>query len=75
MIAIVWCARLAQQQITLGFSETGIPMRTQRRAFDKEFKYQILVEIDAGTTVTSAPEGNIILRKPSTKSRCGGRVS
>jgi transposase len=28
-------------------------MPTQRRSFDKEFKYQILREIDAGTTVAS----------------------
>lgn len=28
-------------------------MPTQRRTFDKEFKYQILREIDAGTTVAS----------------------
>jgi transposase len=28
-------------------------MPTQRRTFDKEFKYQILRKIDAGTTVAS----------------------
>ena len=28
-------------------------MPTQRRSFDKEFKYHILREIDAGTTVAS----------------------